>query len=71
MDQFLQRMDSHQLSVQVVASLCHCLETMLCIARSLEAVNQEERHHSQGRKPSSQVRFMSKECARSPDHKQL
>ncbi len=70
-DQFLQGMDSHELSVQVVTSGCNRLETMLHVAWSLEAVHEEESHHSQGRKPNSQVRFMSKECARSPDYKEL
>ncbi len=48
-DQFLQGMHSHELSVQVVASGCHRLETM---ARSLEVVHEEEKHHSRGRKPT-------------------
>ena len=70
-DQFPQGMDSHQLSVQVATSGCHRLETVLLIARSLEAVHEEKRHHSHGRKPSSQARFVSNERARSPDHKEL
>ncbi len=71
MDQFLQGMDSHELSVQVAMSRCRCLVTVLRIARSLEAVHEEEKHHSHGPKPSSQARFMSNEHARSPDHKEL
>ncbi len=70
-DQFLQGMESHELSVQVATSRCRRLETVLCIAQSLEAVHEEERHHSRGRKPSSQACFMSNERARSPDHKEL
>ncbi len=70
-DQFLQGMDSHELSVQVATSRCRRLETVLRIARSLEAVHEEERHHSRGRQPSSQVRFVSNECIRPPDHKEL
>ena len=70
-DQFLQGMDSHELSVQVATSGCRRLETVLHIARSLEAVHKEEKHHSRGWKPSSQARFMSNERARSPDHKEL
>ncbi len=62
-DQFLQGMGSHELSVQVVTSGCRRLETVLRIARSLEAVHEEERHHSHGRKPSSQARFISNEHA--------
>ncbi len=41
------------------------LETVLRIAWSLEAIHEEERHHSHGRKPSSQARFMSNERTRS------
>ncbi len=70
-DQFLQGMDSHELSVHVATSGCCRLETVIRIARSLEAVHEEEKHHSRGRKPSSQARFVSNECARSPDHKEL
>ncbi len=43
---------------------------MLCLVQSLEAVHGEEEHHSWGHKPSSQARFMSKEHASSPDHKE-
>ncbi len=64
-------MDSDELSVQVATSGCRHLKTMLCIAWSLEAVHGEEKHHSHGRKPSSQARFVSNERARSPDHKEL
>ncbi len=71
MDQFLQGMDSHKLSVQVAASGCHCLETVLRVARSLEAVHEQERHHSRGRRPSSQVRFVSSKRVMSPDYKEL
>ncbi len=69
-DQFLQGMDFHELSVQVATSRCRHLETVLRIARSLEAVHEEERHHSHGRKPSSQA-FVSNERARSPEPKEL
>ncbi len=71
LDQFLQGMDSHELSVQVAASGCHCLETVLRVVQSLEAVHEEERHHSRGCKPSSQACFVSNEGAKSPDHKDL
>ncbi len=64
-------MGSHEFSVQVATSGCRRLETMFRIAQSLEAVYEEERHHSRGRKPSSQARFVSNERARSPDHKEL
>ncbi len=68
-DQFLQGMDNRELSIQVAASGCR--QTVLCIQQSLEAVQKEERHHSQRHKPSSQACFMSNERARSPDHKEL
>ena len=70
-DQFLQGMDSHELSVQVATSGSCRLETILCMAQSLEAVHEEEKHHSHRRRPSSQARFVSNEHARSPDHKEL
>ncbi len=44
---------------------------MLRIARSLEAVHEDEKHHSYGCKPSSQACFVSNGRARSPDHKEL
>ncbi len=70
-DQFLQGMDGHKLSVQVATSGCRRLETVPRIAQSLEAVHEEEKHHSRGRKPSSQALFMSNERARSPEHTEL
>ncbi len=42
-DHFLQGMDNPVLIVQVAASGCHRLETMLRVAQSLEAVHEEER----------------------------
>ena len=71
MDQFLQAMDSHELSVQVATSGCRRLQTVLRVAWSLEAVHEEEKHHSHRHKPSSQAHFVSNEHARSPDHKEL
>ncbi len=44
---------------------------MLHVAGSLEALHKEEKDHSWGCKPSSQVRFMSNERASSSDHKAL
>ncbi len=70
-DQLLQGMDSHELSDQVATSGCRHLETVLRIARSLEAVHEEKRHHSRGCKPSSQACFVSNERGRSPDPKEL
>ncbi len=45
MDEFLNANDNHELSVQVAGNGYHCLllptGTVLCIARSLEAVHKE------------------------------
>ncbi len=41
------------------------------MARSLEAVQEEEKFHPPGHKPSNQVRFVTEERDRSPDNKQL
>ncbi len=59
-DQFLNGMDSHELSVQVAANDYHQLEDMLCVARSLEAIH-----------ASSQVHSVSDERASAPDHTHL
>ena len=57
-DQFLMGMESHELSVQVAAhGHCH-MEDMLHVARSLEAVHEEERHAPHSRKPAAQTRFV-------------
>ncbi len=58
-DQFLMRMESHELSVQVAAH-GHCrMEDVLCVTRSLEAVHEEERHDLRSRKPAAQTRFVT------------
>ncbi len=45
-DQFIQAKDNNELSIQMVASRCRCLETVLWVARSLEVVDEEEKHHA-------------------------
>ena len=45
-DQFLLGMDNHELSVQVAAHGHRRTEDVLRLARSLEAVHEEERHAS-------------------------
>ncbi len=45
-DQFLLGMDNHELSVQVAAHGHRHVEDVLRLARSLEAVHEEERHAS-------------------------
>ncbi len=52
-------MDNHELSVQVAAHGHRGTEDVLRLARSLEAVNQEERQESRLRKPATQARFVN------------
>ncbi len=58
-DQFLMGMESHELSVQVAAHGHHRMEDVLRVARSLEAVHEEERHAPRSRKPATQTRFVT------------
>ncbi len=59
-DQFLLGMDNHELSVQVAAHGHRHTEHVLRLARSLEAVHEEERHASLPRKPAAmQARLMN------------
>ncbi len=58
-DQFLLGMDNHELSVQVAAHGHQHTENVLRLARSLEAVHEEERHASRLRKPATQARFVN------------
>ena len=57
-DQFLLGMDNHELSVQVDAHGHRRTEDVLRLARSLEAVHEEERHVSCPRKHATQARFV-------------
>ncbi len=57
--QFLLGLDNHELSVQVAAHGHRHTEYGLRLARSLEAVHEEERHASRPRKPATQPRFVN------------
>ena len=57
-DQFLLGMDNHELSMQVAAH-GHRRTDVLRLARSLEAVHEEERHASCPQKPATQARFVN------------
>ncbi len=58
-DQFLMGMESHELSVQVAAHGHGCMGARLRVARSLEAVHEEELHAPRSRKPTTQTRFVT------------
>ncbi len=58
-DQFLMEMESHELSGQVDAHGHRRMENVLWVARSLEAVPEEERHASRSCKPVTQTRFVT------------
>ncbi len=52
-------MESHELNVQVAAHGHRCMEDVLRVARSLEAVHEEERHTPRTCKPATQTRFVT------------
>ena len=58
-DQFLLGMDNHKLSVQVAAHGHQRTKDVLRLARSLQAVHEEERHASHPGKPATQARFVN------------
>ncbi len=64
-------MGNHELGVQVAAHGHRRMEDILRVARSLEAVQEDEKFHSQGHKPSTQARFVPDEYDQSPDTRQL
>ncbi len=70
-DQFLLGMGNHELSVQVAAHGHRRMKDILRVARSLEAVQEDEKFRPQGHKPSTQARFVADERDHSPDTKQL
>ncbi len=70
-DQFLLGMGNHELSVQVTAHGHRHMEDILRVARSLEAVQEDEKFRPRGHKPSTQARFVTDEHDHSPDTKQL
>ncbi len=60
-DQFLNRLDSHELRVQVAATGIRCIEDLMRVARSLEAVENQETGHGGQRWGSTQTRFSEEE----------
>ncbi len=66
-DQFLLGMDNHKLSVQVDAHGHRHTEDVLRLARSLEAVHEEERHTPRSRQPATQARFVNQEPLGTPE----
>ncbi len=60
-DQFLNRLDSYKLWVQVAATGVRRIEDLMCIARSLEAVEGQEAGHGRQRRSSTQTRFSEEE----------
>ncbi len=70
-DQFLLGMGNHELNLQVAAHGHRRMEDILRVARSLEAVQEDEKFHPRGHKSSSQARFIADERDHSPDTKQL
>ncbi len=57
--------------MQVSAHEHKSMEKILREARSLEAVQEEEKFRPWGHKPSTQARFVTDEGDQSPDTKQL
>ncbi len=56
-DQFLNGLDSHELRVQVAATVFRHIEDLMRVARSLEAVENQEVGHGRPRRGSNQARF--------------
>ncbi len=56
-DQFLNGLDSHELRVQVAATGIRRIEDLMRMARSLEAVENQEVGHGRPRRGSTQARF--------------
>ncbi len=56
-DQFLNGLDSHELWVQVAATLIRRIEDLMRVARSLEGVENQEAGHGRLRQGSTQARF--------------
>ncbi len=70
-DQFLLRTGNHELSVHVATHEHRRMKDILQVARSLQAVQEDEKFHHRGHKPSTQARFVADERDHSPDTKQL
>ncbi len=63
--------DSYELNVQGAAHGHRRVEDILWVARSLEAVHEEEKQYSRGRKTTLVARFVTNELDRSPDTERL
>ncbi len=57
--------------MQVAVHWHRRMEDILRVARSLEAVQEDEKFHPRGHKSSTQTRFVTDERDQSPDNKQL
>ncbi len=60
-DQFPDGLDSHELRVQVAATGIRRIEDLMRVARSLEAVEDQESGHGRQRQGSTQARFSEEE----------
>ncbi len=60
-DQFLNGLDSHELRVQVAATGIRRIEDLMRVARSLEAIENQETGHGRQRRGSTQTRFFKEE----------
>ena len=60
-DQFLNGLDSHELRVQVAATGIRRIEDLMRMARSLEAVENQEAGHGRQRQGSTPTRFPEEE----------
>ncbi len=56
-DQFLNGLDSHKLWVQVAATGIWRIEDLMCVTRSLEAVEGQEAGHGRQWRGSTRTRF--------------
>ncbi len=60
-NQFLNRLDSHELQVQVAATGIRCIEDLMRVAQSLEAIKNQETGHGRQHQGSTQNRFSEEE----------
>ncbi len=60
-DQFLNGLDSHELCIQVAATGIRHIENLMWVARSLEAVENQEAGHGRPCRGSNQARFLEGE----------
>ena len=60
-DQFLNRLDSHELQVQVAATGIRRIEDLMRVAQSLEAIESQETAHGRQPRGSTQTRLSEEE----------